>query len=74
MPTDHKGTHSPHWDRENPDGTHTSVYPDSQPNNDMSFREKIGAIMGLSGTALTIYIIISEASRFFPPRNLILVP
>jgi hypothetical protein len=29
---------------------------------------------GLTGAALTIYIIISEGSRLFPPRNLVPVP
>ena len=27
IPTDHKGTHAPHWDRQHPDGSHTNVYP-----------------------------------------------
>jgi hypothetical protein len=26
-PTDHKGTHRPHWDIQRPDGTHTPKYP-----------------------------------------------
>lgn len=39
-----------------------------------SLREKIAAITGLTGTALTIYLIISEGSRLFPPRNLVPVP
>lgn len=26
-PTDHNGTHAPHWDRQHPDGTHTPTYP-----------------------------------------------
>lgn len=26
-PTDHKGTHRPHWDIQHPDGTHTPKYP-----------------------------------------------
>lgn len=27
VPTDHKGTHAPHWDREIPGGGHENVYP-----------------------------------------------
>lgn len=27
VPTDHKGTHAPHWDKQNPKGGHTNVYP-----------------------------------------------
>ncbi|WP_082758391.1 RHS repeat-associated core domain-containing protein [Burkholderia sp. MSMB1498] len=26
-PTDHKGTHAPHWDVQHSDGTHTATYP-----------------------------------------------
>ena len=40
----------------------------------LSFREKIAAATGLTGAALTIYIIISEGSRIIPARNLIPVP
>ncbi len=39
-----------------------------------SFRDKISRITGLTGIALTIYIIISEGSRIFPARNLIPLP
>lgn len=42
--------------------------------NNLSLRERIGIATGLTGTALTIYIIISEGSRLFPPRNLIPIP
>lgn len=42
--------------------------------NNPSFRERIGIATGLTGTALTIYLIISEGSRLFPPRNLIPIP
>ena len=27
VPTDHKGTHKPHWDVQHSDGTHTTIYP-----------------------------------------------
>ncbi|WP_218082117.1 hypothetical protein [Anthocerotibacter panamensis] len=36
--------------------------------------QKISAITGLTGTALLIYLVISEGSRLFPPRNLVPVP
>ncbi len=39
-----------------------------------SLRERVGEITGLTGTALTIYLIISEGTRVFPPRNLIPAP
>lgn len=38
------------------------------------FIKKMEAITGLAGTALIIYLIISEGSRLFPPRNLIPIP
>ncbi|MCA2215466.1 hypothetical protein [Jidongwangia harbinensis] len=40
-----------------------------------SLRERISEITGLTGIALTIYLIVSEGSRIvFPPRNIIPVP
>jgi len=73
MPETHKGNEAPHWDRQNPKGGgYTKIYPYSEP--DPSWSQKIGQMVGLSGTALTIYIIISEGSRLFPPRNFIPVP
>lgn len=41
---------------------------------DKSFYEEMERLTGLSGTALVIYIIISEVSRIFPPRNLVPAP
>lgn len=38
------------------------------------FMEKMAALTGLSGAALIAYIVVSEGSRLFPPRNLIPVP
>ena len=38
------------------------------------FWEEMEAITGLAGAALVAYVIISEGSRLFPPRNLIPVP
>ncbi len=40
-----------------------------------SLKERLSQITGLTGAALTVYIIISVGSRFlFPPRNLVPVP
>ena len=45
-----------------------------QPQNSPDFMKKMSEITGLTGTALLIYLIISEGSRLFPPRNLVPVP
>lgn len=44
------------------------------PQTDDSFMKQMEAITGLTGAALIIYLIISEGSRLFPPRNLVPVP
>jgi Domain of unknown function (DUF4157)/Novel toxin 16 len=44
------------------------------PENDEEFMKKMERLTGLTGTALIIYLIISEGSRLFPPRNLIPAP
>jgi hypothetical protein len=41
---------------------------------DSSFMRKMGQLTGLTGAALLTYVIISEGSRLFPPRNLVPVP
>lgn len=41
---------------------------------DKSFMERMAAITGLTGAALVAYLIISEGSRLFPPRNLLPIP
>jgi len=46
----------------------------SQPIIDKSFMDRMAAITGLTGTALVLYLIISEGSRLFPPRNLVPIP
>jgi len=51
-----------------------SSVPDCQDGNDESFREMVSRLTGLTGVALTIYLIVSEGSRLFPPRNLVPVP
>lgn len=38
------------------------------------FMEKMSQLTGLTGAALLIYLIVSEGSRLFPPRNLVPVP
>ncbi len=48
--------------------------PAKVPEEDSGFMKKMAAITGLSGAALLTYVIISEGSRLFPPRNLIPVP
>jgi hypothetical protein len=38
------------------------------------FWDTMAKITGLTGAALVIYVIVSEGSRLFPPRNLVPVP
>jgi hypothetical protein len=45
--------------------------PATVPAPDQGFLDRMAAITGLTGTALIVYLIISEGSRLFPPRNLI---
>lgn len=44
-----------------------------QPHDD-DFWHRMEVLTGLTGTALVVYLIISEGSRLFPPRNLVPVP
>ena len=48
--------------------------PKKQPQPDREFMKKMEELTGLTGAALIIYLIISEGSRLFPPRNLIPIP
>jgi hypothetical protein len=48
--------------------------PEKKPIVDESFMKKMEQLTGLTGAALIIYLIISEGSRLFPPRNLVPVP
>jgi len=54
--------------------------PNSAPKDTMAgqqntgFIDKISELTGLTGAALVIYLIISEGSRLFPPRDLVPVP
>ncbi len=41
---------------------------------DPDFMKKMSEATGLTGVALLIYLIVSEGTRLFPPRNLIPVP
>ena len=45
-----------------------------EPQTSPSLMDKASEITGLTGTALVIYLIISEGSRLFPPRNLVPIP
>jgi hypothetical protein len=40
----------------------------------LDFMKKMAEITGLSGVALVIYLVLSEGSRIFLPRNLVPVP
>lgn len=44
------------------------------PAADGKFMKKMSEVTGLTGVALLIYVIVSEGSRLFPPRNLVPVP
>jgi hypothetical protein len=48
--------------------------PAPVPQENEDFMKKMEEITGLTGAALIIYLIISEGSRLFPPRNVIPVP
>ncbi|MBR2262208.1 MAG: hypothetical protein IJ916_11000 [Paludibacteraceae bacterium] len=48
--------------------------PVPQNNYNPSFMDKMSEITGLTGTALIIYIIISEGTRAIPVRNLAPIP
>jgi hypothetical protein len=45
-----------------------------QPQSNQDFMQRMAKLTGLTGTALIIYLIFSEGSRLFPPRNLVPVP
>jgi hypothetical protein len=57
---------------------HAQPTPQPQPQqpqpHDDDFWHRMEVLTGLTGTALVIYLIISEGSRLFPPRNLVPVP
>jgi hypothetical protein len=44
------------------------------PEENKGFLKQMEELTGLAGAALIIYLIISEGSRLFPPRNLVPVP
>lgn len=48
--------------------------PQNIPEVDDDFMKKMEKLTGLSGAALIIYLIFSEGSRLFPPRNLVPIP
>lgn len=51
-----------------------TMAPGMPPASDPAFMEKMSELTGLTGAALFIYVLISEGSRFFPPRNLVPIP
>ena len=48
--------------------------PPPIPQEDKDYMKRMAEITGLTGAALIIYVIISEGSRLYPPRNLVPVP
>ena len=48
--------------------------PAQVPVEDKDFMKKMEELTGLAGAALIVYLIISEGSRLFPPRNLLPIP
>ena len=52
----------------------TEQVTETDEEKDKSFYETMQKLTGLTGAALVLYIIISEGSRLFPPRNLIPIP
>jgi hypothetical protein len=55
----------------------TANNPPSTPTpmvSDPAFMDRMSKITGLTGTALIVYLIVSEGTRLFPPRNLVPVP
>jgi hypothetical protein len=44
------------------------------PTNNSGFVQKIQTATGLTGVALWIYIVVSEGTRLYPPRNLVPIP
>jgi len=60
------------WNKDNPGTTGQMPSLPSGCNSEMI--DRISEITGLTGTALVIYLIVSEGSRLFPPRNLLPIP
>lgn len=48
--------------------------PAPAPQSNRSFLDHMSELTGLTGAALIVYLIISEGTRLFPPRNLVPVP
>jgi hypothetical protein len=57
-----------------PEEAHGKCEASTPKTSDPKFIQKMSQITGLTGTALTIYIIFSEGSRIFPSRNLVPIP
>jgi len=55
-------------------GASSLQQPAAESAGEQDFLKSLEKITGLSGTALLLYILVSEGSRLFPPRNLIPAP
>ncbi|AXM11248.1 hypothetical protein BRM22_14985 [Xanthomonas oryzae pv. oryzae] len=68
-----------HWHHDEGDkhyspGEECPTSDDPPPQDEQEFMENMSEITGLTGTALVIYLIISEGSLAFPPRNFVRIP
>jgi hypothetical protein len=59
---------------EGPTGTSGDESTQIDPTVDEDYMKKMSELTGLTGAALIAYIIASEGSRLYPPRNLLPVP
>lgn len=62
VPTDHKGTHAPHWDREIPGGGHENVYPYMNPGFSITPEQFIKGAIIVGGAAIIIFDIVTIPS------------
>jgi len=62
VPTDHKGTHAPHWDRELPDGSHENVYPFNNPSYNITPEDILRGLVIVGGVAIIIFDIFTIPS------------
>ncbi|QGJ67210.1 hypothetical protein FDU21_02585 [Xanthomonas oryzae pv. oryzae] len=68
-----------HWHHDEGDkhyspGEECPTSDDPPPQDEQEFMDNMSEITGLTGTALVIYLIISEGSLAFPPRNFVRIP
>ncbi len=62
VPTDHKGTHAPHWDRELPGGGHENVYPYMNPGWNITPEDILRGVVIVGGAAVIIFDIVTIPS------------